>query len=82
MPQRKLFFAIALAAVLLLGFVATSIASYFVTRDSLTDRIAQETLPLTSDNIYSEIEQDLLRSVLISSLMAHDTFVEEWALSG
>lgn len=82
MPQKKIFFAIALAVVLVLGFIATSVASYFVTRDSLTDRIAQETLPLTSDNIYSEIEQDLLRSVLISSLMAHDTFVKDWALSG
>ncbi len=80
--QRKLYFAVALAVVLVLGFVATSVASYFVTRDSLTDRIAQEMLPLTSDNIYSEIEQDLLRSVLISSLMAHDTFVKDWALLG
>lgn len=82
MPYRKLYFATALTALLLLGFIATSIIGYYVARDSLHDRISQETLPLTSDNIYSEIEQDLLRSVLIASLMAHDTFVRDWALGG
>ncbi|MDZ7748408.1 MAG: sensor domain-containing diguanylate cyclase [Halofilum sp. (in: g-proteobacteria)] len=82
MPYRKLYFAGALTALLVLGFIATSIIGYYVARDSLHDRIADETLPLTSDNIYSEIEQDLLRSVLISSLMAHDTFVRDWTLGG
>jgi len=82
LPYRKLYFAAALAGLLVLGFVATSIISYFTARDSLNDQIAQETLPLTSDNIYSEIERDLLRSILISSLMAHDTFVRDWAIGG
>ena len=82
MPYRKLYFAIALTALLVLGFIATSVISYFVAHDSLSDRIAEETLPLTSDNIYSEIERDLLRSILISSLMAHDTFVRDWATGG
>ena len=39
-------------------------------------------LPLTSDNIYSEIQRDLLRPILISSVMASDTFVRDWTLSG
>lgn len=82
LQHKKLYFAIALTCVLLLGFVGTSGISYFVARESLNTRIAEETLPLTSDNIYSEIEQDLLRSVLISSLMAHDTFLRDWAMKG
>jgi diguanylate cyclase (GGDEF)-like protein len=82
LPQRKLYFGIALSSVLLLGFVATSVISYFVAQESLNTRIAEETLPLTSDNIYSEIERDLLRSVLISSLMAHDTFLRDWVQKG
>ncbi len=40
------------------------------------------TLPLTSDNIFSEIQRDLLRPVFISSLMASDTFLRDWILSG
>lgn len=82
MPPRKLYFAVALTALLILGFIATSIISYFIAHDSLASQITEETLPLTSDNIYSEIEQDLLRSILISSLMAHDTFVRDWTLGG
>lgn len=82
MQVKKPYFAAALIGLLVLGFLATSVVSYFVTHDSLSDRIAEETLPLTSDNIYSEIERDLLRSILISSVMAHDTFLREWAVEG
>ena len=67
---------------LTLGFVTTSLVSYFVVKESVQTRLAEETLPLTSDNILSEIERDLLRSILISSLMAHDTFVRDWTREG
>ena len=77
----KRFVAI-LGALILAGFLATSLVSYFVARDSLTDQIAESTLPLTSNNIFSEIQRDLLRPVFISSLMAQDTFVRDWALNG
>lgn len=80
--RQKLYLTLGLATLLLVGFLATSLVSYFVAQDSLSGRIAEETLPLTSDNIYSEIERDLLRSTLISSLMAHDTFVRDWTLGG
>ncbi|MDG4867451.1 sensor domain-containing diguanylate cyclase [Guyparkeria sp. 1SP6A2] len=82
MQRNKLLFATALTILLTLGFVATSVIGYFVAEDSLEKQIAEETLPLTSDNIFSEIERDLLRSILISSLMAHDTFVREWVVEG
>lgn len=81
-PYKKLYSAIALVGVLVLGFVATSLISYFVAHESISSRISEEALPLTSDNIYSEIERDLLRSVLISSLMAHDTFLRDWTTGG
>lgn len=73
---------VALAAMLAVGFMVTTLVSYFVARDSLERHIADEMLPLTSDNIYSEIQRDLLRPFLISSLMASDTFVRDWALGG
>ncbi|MQM36891.1 hypothetical protein KBTX_00880 [wastewater metagenome] len=82
MRRRKIYFAVALALLVATGLVATSLISYYVAHDSLAERVAEETLPLTSDNIYSEIQRDLLRSVLISSFMAHDTFVRDWAIGG
>lgn len=80
--NRKFRFMSTLATLLAVGFLFTSIASYFVAKKSLSEHIAGSTLPLTSDNIYSEIQQDLLRPIFISSLMAHDTFVRDWVLAG
>ncbi len=70
------------SAILLAGFLATSVAAYLVSRDSIEHGIAEQALPLTGDNIYSEIQKDILRPVFISSLMAHDTFVRDWILGG
>lgn len=82
MYRRKFYFVVALIVLMVVGFIATSLTSYFVARDSITSQISEQTLPLTSDNIYSEIQRDLLRPVLISSLMASDTFLRSWALAG
>ena len=71
-----------MAILLLLGFITTSLVSYHIARSSLIDQVKNTTLPLTSDNIYSEIQRDLLRPIFISSLMAHDTFVRDWAIEG
>ncbi|NDL64109.1 sensor domain-containing diguanylate cyclase [Acerihabitans arboris] len=65
---------------LLTAFLIISWSSYEVARQSLNDEIEENTLPLTSDNVYSEIQQDLLKPIFISSLMAHDTFVRDWVL--
>jgi len=82
MYRRKQYFVAALTALMIVGFMATSLTSYFVAHDSLSTQISEQMLPLTSDNIYSEIQRDLLRPVLISSLMAADTFVRDWVLQG
>ena len=71
-----------LTVLLLSGFVTTCLISYYVAHDSLSQQIAETTLPLTSDNIYSEIQRDLLRPVFISSLMAQDTFLRDWTVAG
>ncbi len=72
----------AVIIILAIGFVATSLISYNVSRSSLRKEITSSSLPLTSDNIYSEIQRDLLPPVFISSLMANDTFVRDWVMQG
>jgi diguanylate cyclase (GGDEF)-like protein len=64
------------------GFLATSLASYYAALDTIRDNIVNTELPLTSDNVYSEIQKDLVTPVLISSMMARDTFVRDWVMSG
>ncbi len=65
-----------------LGFFATTLFGYFVSRQAIRDAIAGQDLPLTASNIYSEIQKDLVRPVLISSTMAHDTFLRDWVVKG
>ena len=62
--QRSLL----LTLVILLGsgFLATSLLSYFASRDAIRDSIVNTELPLTSDTVYSEIQKDLVRPVLLS----------------
>lgn len=64
------------------GFIATSLIGFQVSKRALREAIIAQDLPLTSSNIYSEIQKDLVRPVLISSTMAHDTFVRDWVLRG
>ncbi|MEK1906713.1 MAG: sensor domain-containing diguanylate cyclase [Pseudomonas sp.] len=64
------------------GFTATSLVSYSTSRDSIRQNIVNTELPLTSDNIYSEIQKDLIRPILISSMMSRDTFLRDWVLAG
>ncbi|WPO99078.1 sensor domain-containing diguanylate cyclase [Pseudomonas sp. HR96] len=78
--QRYLIF----IAVTLLsaGFLATSLLSYYASRASIRDNIVNTELPLTSDNVYSEIQKDIVRPILISSMMSRDTFMRDWAVAG
>ncbi|WP_271411156.1 sensor domain-containing diguanylate cyclase [Pseudomonas sp. Q1-7] len=73
-----------LALILLLGggFLATSLVSYQAALKSIRSSIVNTELPLTSDNVYSEIQKDLVRPILISSMMSRDTFVRDWVMRG
>jgi signal transduction histidine kinase len=73
---------ILIAALLLASFVSTSLISYFIARDSLEHEIQSSALPLTSDNVYSEVQRDMLSLILISSTMANDTFLHSLVMKG
>jgi len=79
---RKTSFIAMVSLLLLVGFSAISFVSYYVANESLNQHVRTNTLPLTSDNIYSEIQRDLLQPILVSSLMARDTFVHDWVAAG
>lgn len=80
--QHTLRFLLMLSALLIVGFAATSWISYHVSQRTLREQIINNELPLTSDNIYSEIQRDLLPPVFIASLMANDSFLRNWIING
>lgn len=73
---------IILGLLLALGFLASTLVSYFVSKNEIQRAIVENELPLTSDTIYSEIQKDLVRPVFVSSVMAGDTFVRDWVIHG
>ena len=79
---RKRVLLLGLCLLLCLGFFSTTLISYEVSRSAIRQSILNQELPLTSDNIYSEILKDLVRPVFISSMMASDTFLRDWTLRG
>ena len=71
-----------LTVLLCLGFMVTALVNYVTARNLIRESIIGSELPLTSDNIYSEIQKDLVRPIFISSMMAGDTFLRDWMLAG
>ena len=71
-----------LSLLLSAGFFATTLLGYFVSKEAIRNAIIGQDLPLTSSNIYSEIQKDLVRPIVISSTMAHDTFLRDWVIRG
>lgn len=72
---------VTLSLLLIIGFLITSLLSYYVSKASLRSQIESSGLPLTSDNIYAEIKREMLRPIYISSFMANDTFLKDWIIS-
>lgn len=84
--QRRLLFSnhlvLGLALLLCAGFFITSWSGYQASRASIRSAIVDNELPLTADNIYSEIRKDLVSPILISSTMAQDTYLRDWIIDG
>ena len=71
-----------IGAILAIGFLITNMVSYYIAVDTMRQSIIESELPLTGSNIYSEIQTDLVRPIQVSSLMANDTFMQDWLHSG
>ena len=67
---------------LAIGFGGGSIINYQITRASVHKAIVQRDLPLTMNNIYSDISAELTRPLLVASSMAADTFLKDWVMDG
>ncbi|MFW6055274.1 MAG: sensor domain-containing diguanylate cyclase, partial [Thermodesulfobacteriota bacterium] len=68
--------------ILLLAFVAIGLLNYNASRSALRYNIIHEALPGISNEIYHEIQRDLITPIQVSSLMANDTFLKDWVLKG
>ncbi|WP_321777336.1 sensor domain-containing diguanylate cyclase [Sulfurimonas sp.] len=70
-----------IAFLLLFLSISLSVVNYVVSLKSTQDQLENSSLPLSTDNIYSEIQTHLIKPTLIASMMAQDTFVIDWLKS-
>lgn len=63
---------------LLLLSMGISFANYRVAMNSTELQLKKQSLPLSIDNIYTEIQKQIIEPYLVSSMMANDTFVLDW----
>ena len=73
--QRML---IAISSLIILGFLISAIFSFKISQQQALNSLINHEMPLTLDNVYSDIQHDLLMPQLVSSLMANDTFLHSW----
>jgi diguanylate cyclase (GGDEF)-like protein len=73
---------VALVILLVFAFLATSLISYYSASSTVRNNIIEQQLPLTADNIYSEIQRDIIGPVNVSAQMANDAFLRHWILDG
>ena len=65
---------IVIAGLLLSVSITGSIINYLKNIEATQEQLKNTSLPLSVDNIYTEIQQRMIEPLLVSSLMSHDTF--------
>jgi len=73
---------VTLTLILISGIAISNYYNYKASQKSVRENLVNGILPLTRDNIYTEIQTNLIRPVFLSSLMANDTFLKDWTISG
>lgn len=61
--------------------ISITTINYLVSLNNTQQQLKNQALPLSLDNIYTEIQKHIIEPYLVSSMMAHDTFVQDWILN-
>lgn len=69
---------IIITTLLLLLSISISLINFVVSLNAKQYELKHRSLPLSVENIYTEIQRNIIEPNLISSMMAHDTFVKDW----
>ncbi|WP_226800284.1 hypothetical protein [Aliarcobacter butzleri] len=73
---------VVLITILLIFFsILLSVVNYIVSLNNAQNQLKEQALPLSLDNIYTDIQKNIIQPYLVSSMMANDTFVQEWLTS-
>lgn len=74
---------VVLISVLLLSVsVGSSFFNHMIDVQNTQEQLKKTSLPLSVDNIYTEVQQRMIEPLLVSSMMANDTFLKDWVIGG
>ena len=79
---KKYGWLIWLFVILVIGFTGTSLASFFISKTTLTNTLNEQSLPVLNDSIYAETQRLMLRPNFISGQIANSTVARDWLLNG
>jgi len=76
-------YTIVLIITVMLVILSTSISwlNYSVSLNNAHKQLKEHSLPLSLDNIYTSIQKNIIEPYLLSSMMANDTFVQDWIIN-
>lgn len=72
---------ITVSLLLMILSISTSLVNFYITLQSTQNDLKTRSLPLTVDNIYTDIQSHIIEPNLVASMMAHDTFVKDWLIN-
>jgi diguanylate cyclase (GGDEF)-like protein len=78
--KRKYHIVVIITFLLVTLSLIISIVNYKISLYSTEEQLKKRSLPLTIDNIYTEIQKHIIEPNLVSSMMAHDTFLKDWLI--
>ncbi|QKF82638.1 sensor domain-containing diguanylate cyclase [Halarcobacter ebronensis] len=81
MKKSKYMVVILITSLLIILSVTVSTINYIVSLNNAQNQLKNQALPLSLDNIYSDIQKSIIQPYLVSSLMANDTFVQDWLVN-
>jgi len=79
--KAKYRIVIIITSLLVILSISISAINYFIALHSTQKQLQERSLPLTVDNIYTEIQKHIIEPNLVSSMMAHDTFLKDWLIN-
>lgn len=71
-----------ITGLLLTVSIITSFVNYRLDVNSAQRQLKNISLPLSIDNIYTEIQHRMIEPLLVSSLMSNNTFLKDWVVNG
>lgn len=79
--DSKYIVVIVISTLLILLSTTTTTINYIVSKKNAQEQLKTQALPLSLDNVYTEIQKNIIEPYLVSSMMANDTFVQDWIVN-